>query len=191
MARDGEIWVRGDLVFSGYLGDPAATGSMLRHGWFATGDVGRLDDDGFPVITGRKKDLLITSGGKSVNPRVLEERLLRHPLISQCLVVGDNRPFIAALITLDPEASQHWCRLRAQQHARTREATINEELRGEIQRAVTMANAAVSQAEAIRAFRIIPHEFSTANGLMTPSLKPRRAAIVQAYAADIEALYGS
>ncbi|MFJ5209238.1 AMP-dependent synthetase/ligase [Streptomyces nigra] len=191
VARDGEIWVRGDVVFSGYLGDPAATGSVLRDGWFATGDVGRLDDDGFLVITGRKKDILITSGGKSVNPRVLEERLLRHPLISQCLVVGDNRPFIAALITLDPEASQHWCRLRAQQHARPREATINEQLRGEIRRAVTMANAAVSQAEAIRAFRIIPHEFSTANGLMTPSLKLRRAAIVQAYAADIEALYGS
>ncbi|MGW2731625.1 AMP-dependent synthetase/ligase [Streptomyces sp. NPDC001494] len=191
VARDGEIWVRGDVVFSGYLGDPAATGSVLRDGWFATGDVGRLDDDGFLVITGRKKDILITSGGKSVNPRVLEERLLRHPLISQCLVVGDNRPFIAALITLDPEASQHWCRLRAQQHARPGEAPINEELRGEIQRAVTMANAAVSQAEAIRAFRIIPNEFSTADGLMTPSLKLRRAAIVQAYAADIEALYGS
>lgn len=191
VARDGEIWVRGDVVFSGYLGDPAATGSVLRDGWFATGDVGRLDDDGFLVITGRKKDILITSGGKSVNPRVLEERLLRHPLISQCLVVGDNRPFIAALITLDPEASQHWRRLRAQQHARPREATIKEKLRGEIRRAVTMANAAVSQAEAIRAFRIIPHEFSTANGLMTPSLKLRRAAIVQAYAADIEALYGS
>lgn len=190
IARDGEIWVRGDVVFSGYHNDRVATEAVLRDGWLATGDIGFLDD-GYLVITGRKKDILITSGGKSVSPRILEERLRRHPLISQCLVVGDNRPFIAALITLDPEAARHWHQLRARQPAQSTGVTVDEDLRAEIQRAVTMANSAVSRAESIRAFRILPTEFSMADGLMTPSLKLRRGAIVKAYAADIDELYAS
>jgi long-chain acyl-CoA synthetase len=190
IAEDGEIWVRGDVVFAGYHNDPVATGSVLRDGWLATGDVGRLDD-GYLVITGRKKDIIVTSGGKSVSPRILEDRLRRHPLISQCLVVGDNRPFIAALITLDPEASEHWYQLRGKQLTFPQGATVDKELHAEIQRAVTMANSAVSRAESIRAFRILPNEFSIDDGLMTPSLKLRRGAIVKAYAADIEKLYSS
>lgn len=190
IAQDGEIWVRGDVVFAGYHNDPVATGSVLRDGWLATGDVGWLDD-GYLVITGRKKDIIVTSGGKSVSPRILEDRLRRHPLISQCLVVGDNRPFIAALITLDPEASRHWYQLRGKQLSFPAGATIDKELHAEIQRAVTMANSAVSRAESIRAFRVLPNEFSMDDGLMTPSLKLRRGAIVKAYAADIEELYAS
>ncbi|MER6616156.1 AMP-dependent synthetase/ligase [Streptomyces xantholiticus] len=190
IAQDGEIWVRGDVVFAGYHDDPVATESVLRDGWLATGDVGRLDE-GYLVITGRKKDIIITSGGKSVSPQILEGRLRRHPLISQCLVVGDDRPFIAALITLDLEASKHWYQLRGKQLAYPQQATIDKEIHAEIQRAVTIANSAVSRAESIRAFRILPNEFSMDDGLMTPSLKLRRGAIVKAYAADIEELYSS
>ncbi|MER6984719.1 long-chain fatty acid--CoA ligase, partial [Streptomyces carpinensis] len=191
IAPDGEIWVGGDVVFAGYHGDPERTRAVLRDGWFATGDVGHLDDDGFLVITGRKKDIIVTSGGKSVSPQLLEERLRRHPLISQCLVVGDNRPYVAALITLDAEASEHWHQLRGRQLSRATGATVDKELHAEIRRAVSMANSAVSRAESIRAFRIVPTEFSLAAGLMTPSLKLRRGAIANAYAAEIEELYAS
>ncbi|MGW4563984.1 AMP-dependent synthetase/ligase [Streptomyces sp. NPDC004561] len=189
IARDGEIWVGGDVVFSGYHGDPEGTQAVLRDGWFATGDVGFLDDDGFLVITGRKKDIIVTNGGKSVSPQLLEERLRKHPLISQCVVVGDNRPFIAALITLDLEASEHWHQAGGRQTSNSR--TVDKDLHAEIQRAVSMANSAVSRAESIRAFRILPTEFGVADGLMTPSLKLKRGAIVKAYAADIEELYAS
>lgn len=190
IARDGEVWVRGDTVFSGYLNNPGATEAVLDRGWFATGDTGRLDDGGYLVITGRKKDIIVTSGGKSVSPLVLEEQLLQHPMVSQCLVVGDNRPYIAALITVDPEALEHWHRLKGKKSLPIGSLTEDEDLREQIQRAVTRANTRVSRAESIRAFRILPQEFSLAEGLMTPSLKLRRTAIVQTYASDIEALYG-
>ncbi|MCP3818367.1 AMP-dependent synthetase/ligase [Streptomyces sp. A3M-1-3] len=189
IAQDGEVWVRGDTVFAGYLNNPKATEAVLRDGWFATGDVGRLDDEGYLVITGRKKDVIITSGGKSVAPLVLEEQLRHHPLISQCLVVGDNQPYIAALITVDPEALAHWQRLKGRAPADRSAMTEDDELRAQIQRAVSRANTRVSRAESIRAFRILPNEFTMADGLMTPSLKLRRRAITGAYAADIEALY--
>lgn len=192
IARDGEIRVRGEVVFSGYLGDPAATDAVLLDGWLATGDLGHLDDDGYLVITGRKKDVLITSGGKSVSPLVLEERLRAHPLISQCLVVGDNQPYIAALITLDPDALESR-RPRSAEAVRAAEelgaASGCEGVRAEVRHAVSMANSAVSRAESIREFRILPAEFSMEAGLMTPSMKLRRGAIVQAFAEDIEALY--
>ncbi|MEV6652050.1 AMP-dependent synthetase/ligase [Streptomyces sp. NPDC051219] len=189
IAQDGEVWVSGDTVFAGYLNNAKATEAALREGWFATGDVGHLDGDGYLVITGRKKEIIITSGGKSVAPLVLEEQLRHHPLISQCLVVGDNRPFIAALITLDPEALTHWQRLKGKESADQAAMTEDEQLRAQIQRAVSRANTLVSRAESIRAFRILPNEFSMEEGLMTPSLKLRRGAITRAYAADIEALY--
>ncbi|MFE2264041.1 AMP-dependent synthetase/ligase [Streptomyces griseosporeus] len=191
IAADGEIWVRGDVVFSGYHGDPEATGAVLHDGWFATGDVGRLDEDGFLTITGRKKDIIVTSSGKSLSPQLLEDRLRRHPLISRCLVVGDDRPFVAALITLDAEAAEHWHRERGRRPSPGREAMVDQELHAEIQRAVSMANSAVSRAESIRAFRILPGEFSPADGLLTPSLKLRRGAIARAYAAEIDELYAS
>lgn len=145
----------------------------------ATGDMGSLDPDGYLTITGRKKDIIITSGGKSVAPLVLEERLRAHPLVSQCIVVGDNRPFVAALITLDRETVQ------------LRIAMAEPDVHAQVQRAVSMANAAVSRAESIRAFRILPHEFSVENGMLTPSLKLRRNSIVSEYAAQIESIYAS
>ncbi|MFB9734270.1 AMP-dependent synthetase/ligase [Streptomyces thermocoprophilus] len=191
IAADGEIWVRGDVVFSGYHRDPGATAAVLRDGWFATGDTGRLDEDGFLTITGRKKDIIVTSGGKSLSPQLLEQRLRRHPLISQCLVVGDSRPFVTALITLDAEAAEHWRRERGRGVLAGREAAVDRALHAEIQRAVSMANSAVSRAESIRAFRVLPGEFSTADGLLTPSLKLRRGAIERAYAAEIEELYAN
>jgi long-chain acyl-CoA synthetase len=190
IAWDGEILVRGDTVFAGYLDDRAGTQAVLRDGWLATGDVGSLDDEGYLSITGRKKDIIITSGGKSVSPIVLEERLRAHPLVSQCLVVGDNRPFISALVTLDPEAFSHWQRLNQKQDRDIRTLITDPELREEIQRGVAAANTAVSRAESIRAFRILPTEFSAADGLLTPSLKLRRSAIVKAYAGEIAAMYG-
>jgi long-chain acyl-CoA synthetase len=189
IADDGEVWVRGDTVFAGYLNNPKATEAVLRDGWFATGDTGHLDGEGYLVITGRKKDVIITSGGKSVAPLPLEEQLRHHPLISQCLVVGDDQPYIAALITVDPEALAHWQSLKGKQPADVSAMTDDEDLRAQIQRAVSRANTQVSRAESIRAFRILPGEFSVAEGLMTPTLKLRRRAITGAYAADIDALY--
>ncbi|MET7711669.1 AMP-dependent synthetase/ligase [Streptomyces sp. NPDC005407] len=189
IADDGEVWVRGDTVFAGYLNNPKATEAVLRDGWFATGDTGHLDGEGYLVITGRKKDVIITSGGKSVAPLPLEEQLRHHPLISQCLVVGDDQPYIAALITVDPEALAHWQSLKGKQPADVSAMTDDEDLRAQIQRAVSRANTQVSRAESIRAFRIMPSEFSVAEGLMTPTLKLRRRAITGAYAADIDALY--
>ncbi|MEV6314903.1 AMP-dependent synthetase/ligase [Streptomyces sp. NPDC051776] len=191
IAWDGEILVRGAQVFAGYLDDRPGTEAVLRDGWLHTGDVGTLDDDGYLSITGRKKDIIITSGGKSVAPAVLEERMRANPLVSQCLVVGDNRPFISALITLDPEAIDHWRRLHRKQHLEARALVADEELREEVRRAVLAANSAVSRAESIRAFEILPAEFSAADGLMTPSLKLRRAAIVKAYVGEINRMYAA
>ncbi|MFJ9410903.1 AMP-dependent synthetase/ligase [Streptomyces sp. NPDC101393] len=189
MALDGEVWVRGPVVFAGYLDEDGAPGNGLYEGWLPTGDLGHLDDEGYLVITGRKKDILITSGGKSVAPQALEERLYAHPLISQCVVVGDNRPYVTALITLDPEALAHWHRLRAGQGAQGAGQSPEEEVHAEVRRAVARANSAVSRPESIRAFRILPGEFSQQDGLLTPSLKLRRDAIVRTYAVEIEALY--
>ncbi|GAB2795919.1 AMP-dependent synthetase/ligase [Streptomyces daliensis] len=187
IARDGEVWVRGEMLFSGYVGDPAATDAVLRDGWLATGDVGHLEDDGYLVITGRKKDIIVTSGGKSVSPLVLEERLRAHALVSQALVVGDDRPYVAALLTLDPEALEHWKRHRA--HGEARGHSLDDELDHEIGRAVAAANTVVSRAESIRTYRVLSEEFSVDSGLMTPSLKLRRSAITRMYAAEIEQLY--
>ncbi|MGW2342110.1 AMP-dependent synthetase/ligase [Streptomyces sp. NPDC001661] len=191
IADDGEIWVAGDVVFAGYLNNRKANEAALRDGWFATGDLGHLDADGYLVITGRKKDIIITSAGKSVSPQTLEEELRAHPLISGCLVIGDNRPYVTALITLDPEALASWQALKGRTPSAPEEAVLDEQLHGHIQRAVSRANSRVSRAESIRAFRILPHEFGATQGLLTPSLKVRRAAVLEAYAQDIEELYAT
>ena len=149
IADDGEILIRGPIVFLGYWRNDAATAETLdADGWLHTGDIGRLDDEGFLRVTGRKKELIVTAGGKNVAPAVLEDRLRAHPLISQCMVVGDGRPFIACLITLDPEALEFW----KQQHGRPADADVTDdpELTAEIQEAVDDANQAVSRAESIR-----------------------------------------
>ncbi|MCC8449411.1 AMP-dependent synthetase/ligase [Streptomyces rochei] len=190
IAEDGEVLIKGGIVFGAYRNDPEATDAVLTDGWFATGDLGSLDDDGYLTITGRKKDLLVTSGGKNVSPAVLEDRLRSRPPVAQCLVVGDNRPFVAALVTLDPDAVAHWLAVRKLPADTPMSALARDErMRAEVQKAVDHANAAVSRAESIRAFRIVDGEFTEENGLLTPSLKVKRQAAVTAYADEIEALY--
>lgn len=192
IAEDGEILIKGPNVFAGYWQDRAATAETLdSDGWLLTGDLGELDDEGFLRVTGRKKELIVTAGGKNVAPAALEDRLRAHPLISQCLVVGDGRPFIACLVTLDAEALEHW----KKQHSKPAGATIADlaagpDLTAEIQGAVDEANQAVSRAESIRRFRVLDVDFTEDNGYLTPSLKVRRGVVVSDFAAGIEALYG-
>lgn len=189
IAEDGEVWLHGGNVFGGYLGDPKATDAVLREGWLATGDLGSLDEDGYLTITGRKKEILVTSGGKSVSPTGLEERVRAHPLVSQCIVVGNDRPYIAALVTVDQEAVDHWLTMQGRPPLKPEELVRDPDLETEVRRAVVAANTAVSQAESIRTFRILAHPFSEEHGLLTPSLKLKRRAIETAYAAEVEALY--
>lgn len=192
VAADGEILVRGPSVFQGYVGDAAATRAVLRDGWLATGDLGRLDSEGYLTITGRKKDIIITSSGKSVAPAALEQRLRMHPLVHQAVVVGDNRPCVGALITLDPDFLTDWrAALSLPGDATAREAREENALREEIARAVAAANSSVSRSESIRVFRVLPRPFDVANGLLTPSMKLRRDAIVRHYALEIDAMYQS
>ncbi|TWG06882.1 long-chain acyl-CoA synthetase [Streptomyces brevispora] len=189
IAEDGEIWVHGGNVFSGYLGDPKSTDAVLNDGWLATGDLGALDEDGYLTITGRKKEILVTSGGKSVSPGGLEERVRAHPLVAQCIVVGNDRPYIAALVTVDQEGVEHWLAMQGRQRMSPGELVRDPDLEMEVRRAVVAANTAVSQAESIRTFRILAHQFTEEHGLLTPSLKLKRKAIETAYAAEVNALY--
>ncbi|MFJ9722873.1 AMP-dependent synthetase/ligase [Streptomyces sp. NPDC101209] len=190
VADDGEILVRGPSVFQGYINAEAATRSVLRGGWLATGDLGRLDSEGYLTITGRKKDIIVTSSGKNVAPAALEQRLRMHPLIHQAVVVGDNRPCVGALITLDPKFLAYWRgSLSLQSDMPSHQAREENALREEIGRAVAAANSAVSRSESIRVFRVLPDQFDMANGLMTPSMKLRRDAIVRHYAFEIDAMY--
>ncbi|CAL9449857.1 AMP-dependent synthetase/ligase [Streptomyces sp. enrichment culture] len=190
IADDGEVLIKGGIVFGGYWNNPEATAEALTDGWFATGDLGALDQDGYLTITGRKKDLIITTGGKNVSPAVLEDRLRSRAPVGQCLVVGDNRPFVAALITLDPEAVAHWLAVRKlPADTPMAELVRDERLRADVQRAVDHANRAVSRAESIRAFALVEGEFTEDNGMLTPSLKVKRQAVLRAYAEQIEELY--
>ncbi len=185
---DGEILFRGPNVFPGYWHNQEASAEVLdENGWFRSGDIGSLDDEGFLRVTGRKKELIVTAGGKNVAPAVLEDRLRASPLISQCVVVGDGRPYIASLITLDEEGLEFW----RKQHGRPDGADVSDdpELIADIQAAVDDANKAVSRAESIRRFRILPSDFTESNGYLTPSLKVRRNVVIKDYAADIDALY--
>jgi long-chain acyl-CoA synthetase len=190
IAEDGEILVRGGQVMRGYWKNPDATEDALVDGWFRTGDIGELDKDGYLSITGRKKEVIVTAGGKNVVPAVLEDRLRTHPLISQGLVVGDKRPYVAALITIDPEFFPAWrARLGKPADLQIADATEDPDLRSEIDAAIAEANQAVSHAESIKRFRILPGDFTEEAGQLTPSLKLRRAVIEKDLAADIDSLY--
>ncbi|UQX01590.1 AMP-binding protein [Streptomyces sp. RerS4] len=185
IADDGEVLLRGAHVFAGYWNVGAHPGGD----WLATGDIGELDADGYLTITGRKKDLIITSVGKNVAPAPLEDWLRAHPLVGQCLVVGDNRPYVAALITLEPDGLDHWRQMHRKQGVPRRELVTDPELLEELQRAVDEANKLVSRPESIRRFAVLPGDFTEARGHLTPSLKLRRAAIVADHAERIEELY--
>ncbi|RPF35461.1 long-chain fatty acid--CoA ligase [Streptomyces sp. TLI_185] len=190
IAADGEILLQGGQVFRGYW-DPQGGGVIpsSTDGWFPTGDIGRLDDEGYLTITGRKKEILITAGGKNTAPAPLENWLRSHPLISQCMVVGDRRPYIAALITLDMEGVSHWRRMNGRHPVPAELLVEDDELRAILQRAVDEANKLVSRPESIRRFVIVPRDFTEEEGHLTPSMKLRREAVMRDFAAEVEGLY--
>ncbi|MFD9453705.1 AMP-dependent synthetase/ligase [Streptomyces sp. NPDC059985] len=185
IADDGEVLLRGAHVFAGYWNVAAQPAG----GWLATGDIGELDADGYLTITGRKKDLIITSGGKNVAPAPLEDWLRAHPLVGQCMVIGDNRPYVTAVITLEPDGLAHWRQMHKKQGVPIRELVTDEDLLADLQRAVDEANQMVSRAESIRRFAVLPGDFTEERGHLTPSLKLRRGAVARDYAAEIDALY--
>ena len=191
IADDGEVLLRGGIVMRGYWRNEAATAEAIdAQGWFHTGDLGELDAEGFLAITGRKKEILVTAGGKNVAPAVLEDRLRAHRLVSQCIVVGDQRPFIAALITLDPEALPAWLRSQGKPEDTTPDQLREDPaLLAEMDSAVAEANRAVSQAEAIKKFRVLGTDFTEANGTLTPSLKLKRSVVLKEFDAEVEGLY--
>jgi long-chain acyl-CoA synthetase len=190
IADDGEIWLRGINVFRGYRGNDAATTESMGEGWFHTGDIGELDRDGFLRITGRKKEILVTAGGKNVAPAVLEDRLRAHPLVSQCVVVGDGKPFIGALVTLDADMYPAWAANHGLEGVSFAAARTHELVLAEVQHAVDDANAAVSKAESIRKFAILDGDFTEESGHLTPSLKLKRNIVMRDFEDEVDALYG-
>lgn len=191
IAEDGELLVKGGVVFSGYWGNEAETNAVFTDGWFHTGDLGAIDDDGFLTIVGRKKEIIVTAGGKNVAPALLEDRLRAHPLISQAMAVGDQQPFIAVLITIDPEAFPGWKQRNGKDTgASVADLAEDPDLLAEIDLAVKDANQAVSHAESIRKFRILPVDFTEDTGELTPTLKVKRKVVAEKFASDIAALYG-
>jgi long-chain acyl-CoA synthetase len=187
---DTELLVKGGVVFGGYWNNQDETNAVFSDGWFHTGDLGAIDDEGFLTIVGRKKEIIVTAGGKNVAPALLEDRLRAHPLISQAMVVGDAQPFIAALIAIDPEAFPGW----KQRNGKDESASVGDlaedpDLVSEVDRAVKDANQAVSHAESIRKFRILPVDFTEDTGELTPTLKVKRKVVAEKFASDIDALY--
>lgn len=190
IAEDGELLLKGPMVFEGYWQNDKATEEAIRDGWFHTGDIGAIDEDGFISITGRKKELIVTAGGKNVAPAVLEDSLRAHPLISQVIVVGDSKPFVGALITLDPEALPGWLERHSLPTGTTvAELIKNPDLIAEIDKAVAETNKKVSKAESIRKYRILETDFSIESGELTPTLKLKRNIIHDKHSAEIAAIY--
>ncbi len=192
IADDGEILTRGVCVMTGYFNRPDLTEDAFVDGWFRTGDIGELDDDGFLRITGRKKEIIVTASGKNVIPALLEDAIRANALVSQCVVVGDQRPFISALITLDEEALPGWLeRHHLPAGTTTAEAADHPLVLAEIQELVDTANTTVSRAEAIKVFRVVPTDFTETTGHLTPSLKIKRAQVLKDYAEIVESIYSS
>ncbi|MFJ4768991.1 AMP-dependent synthetase/ligase [Streptomyces uncialis] len=190
IADDGEVLLHGEHLFAGYWNNEAATAEALRDGWFHTGDLGTLDEDGYLRITGRKKEIIVTAGGKNVAPAVIEDRIRAHALVAECMVVGDGRPFVGALITLDEEFLGRW----ATEHGKPSGATAaslrdDPDLLAAVQGAVDDGNAAVSKAESVRRFRVLPAQFTEDSGHLTPSMKLKRNVVAKDFADEIEAIY--
>ncbi len=186
---DGEVLIKSPGVLRRYWHDEQATQESIVDGWLHTGDLGELDQDGFLRITGRKKEIIVTAGGKNVSPAALEDRIRAHRLVSQCMVVGEAQPFVAALITIDAEALPAWCAEHRKPTNALADLLDDADLNAELQRAVDDANRTVSQAEAVRKFRVLPVDFTEQGGQLTPSLKIKRAVALKEFAAEIEALY--
>jgi long-chain acyl-CoA synthetase len=190
LGDDDELLVKGGVVFDGYWPNEEETKAVFSDGWFHTGDLGAIDDDGFLSIIGRKKEIIVTAGGKNVAPAIMEDRLRAHPLISQAMAVGDAKPFVAALITIDPEAFPGWKERNGKDtNATVEELATDPDLMAEIELAIKEANQAVSKAEAIRKFRILPVDFTEDTGELTPTMKVKRKVVAEKFASDIEALY--
>ncbi|QIP71975.1 AMP-dependent synthetase/ligase [Streptomyces sp. VN1] len=189
IAADGEVLVAGDQVLHGYWDPQAGVVPAAPDGWFATGDIGSLDDEGYLTITGRKKELLITAGGKSVAPAPLENWLRSHPLVSQCMVLGDRRPYVCALFTLDPDGVTHWRRMNGKHPVPPELLTDDEDVHAVLQRAVDEANKLVSRPESIRRFAVLPRDFTEWEGHLTPSMKLRRETIMRDFAGVVDGLY--
>jgi long-chain acyl-CoA synthetase len=190
IAEDGEVLIKGPIVMKGYWQNDAANAEVFTaDGFFKSGDLGRIDDEGYLYIVGRKKELIVTAGGKNVAPAVLEDRLRSHPLISQCMVVGDNKPFIAALITLDPDAIKPWAVANKKEGASIAELAKDPTLLSVIQTAVDETNKAVSRAESIRKFTVLPVDFSIAGGQLTAKLSVKRHVVGQQFAREIDELF--
>ncbi|MFH9348481.1 AMP-dependent synthetase/ligase [Kitasatospora sp. NPDC017646] len=190
IAEDGEVYFKGPHVFTGYWNNPQATADTLKDGWMATGDLGSLDSEGYLTITGRKKEIIVTAGGKNVAPAVIEDRIRAHALVGEVMVVGDRKPFIACLITIDPDFFPKWKELNGKPATATvAELADDPDLLAALQSAVDDGNAAVSHAEAVKKFRLLDTEFSEESGHLTPSLKLKRNVVLKDYAAEVEALY--
>jgi long-chain acyl-CoA synthetase len=190
IAEDGEVLLRGPIVMDGYWQNPAANDEVFdSERWFKSGDLGKLDDDGFLYIVGRKKEIIVTAGGKNVAPAVLEDRLRAHPLVSQCIVVGDNQPFIAALVTLDPDALKGWVANNKKDGAAIGDLVNDPDLIAVIQTAVDEANKAVSKAESIRKFTLLSTDFTIAGGHLTAKLSVKRHVVAKEFAKEIDALF--
>ncbi|GAB3114128.1 AMP-dependent synthetase/ligase [Streptomyces calidiresistens] len=191
IAEDGEVLLRGPHLFRGYWNNDAATAEAMTGDWYRTGDLGELDADGYLRLTGRKKEILVTAGGKNVAPAVIEDGIRAHPLVAECMVVGDGRPFVGALITVDEEFLPRWAAERGLEGLTEAELLEHPELRAELQRAVDRGNAAVSRAESVRRFHVLDHRFSEESGHLTPSMKLKRHVVARDFSDEIEALYSS
>lgn len=189
IADDGEVLLHGDHLFIGYWHNEAATKEALTDGWFHTGDIGTLDEDGYLTITGRKKEILVTAGGKNVAPAVIEDRIRAHALIAECMVVGDGRPFVGALVTIDEEFLPRWAEEHGKSGLTQAELLTDADLTAAVQQAVDDGNAAVSRAESVRKFRVLSTQFTEESGHITPSLKLKRNVVAKDFAGEIEALY--
>ena len=190
IADDGEIWVKGVNVFAGYWNNDKATKETMEGEWFKTGDIGTIDEDGYLQITGRKKELIVTAGGKNVSPAALEDPIRANPIIGQVIVVGDQKPFISALITLDPEMLPAWLKNNGEEGELTlAEASVNPKVIAEVQRAVDAANSRVSRAESIRKFQILATDLTEASGHLTPKMSIKRNIIIEDFADVIEGIY--
>jgi long-chain acyl-CoA synthetase len=189
IADDGEVLLYGEHLFSGYWNNEEASAEAMADGWFHTGDLGSLDEEGYLSITGRKKEIIVTAGGKNVAPAVIEDRIRADALVAECMVVGDGRPFVAALITLDEEFLPHWAEQHGKSGKSPAELATDPDLLAAVQHAVDQGNAAVSKAESVRKFRILPGQFTEESGHVTPSLKLKRNVVLRDFAEEIEALY--
>ena len=189
IADDGEILARGPNIFRGYYKNPDATKETIVDGWLHTGDIGRIDEDGFLYITGRKKDIIITAGGKNITPANLENGLKQNQYISQAVVHGDRRPFLTALITLDPEAIVPWAQQQGIEDTDMASLAENEKVRALVQEAVDNVNSKVARVEEVKKFTILPHDLTQETGELTPTLKVKRNIVYEKYAGELDALY--